>query len=68
MIFFILLFNKMKDLYKKQFSEYLEKFMDELKKSSDKHKKTIEENYDKYGDYINEINFPKKSFKVKFIE
>ena len=57
----------MKDLYKKQFTDYLEKFMDELKKSSDKHKKVIEENYDKYGDYIDVIKENIYKYKGEFL-
>ena len=57
----------MKDLYKKQFSDYLEKFMDELKKSSDKHKKIIDDNYDKYNDYIDIVKDNIYKYKEDFL-
>ena len=57
----------MKELYKKQFSDYLEKFIDELKKSSDEHKTIIEEKYDKYGDYTGEIKENIYKYKEDFL-
>ena len=57
----------MKDLYKKQFGEYLEKFMDELKKTGKEEKELIESKYDKFKDYVDNVKNNIYEYKSDFL-